>query len=206
MKTLFPLAIGIVLSLFTTGWVEAQEVRYDLTGNYPNTAPLTSLTAPGGAFDFQFVVPASVANSWQPGNPFYIEPVPILGGSYTFGGSTAPASSGNYSYFSSGGNATNITLDTSVANIDLFSPGHFPLLAGEPDASGQSHFFTGDLGTGFIGIDFTPSQGAPFSVQDVVTSVVGVPVPVPEPSSLGLLTVGLLFCGVVGLLHQRRAA
>jgi hypothetical protein len=48
MKTLLPLAIGIVLSLFTTGWVEAQEVRYDLTGNYPNAAPLTSLTAPGG--------------------------------------------------------------------------------------------------------------------------------------------------------------
>jgi hypothetical protein len=120
MKTLLPLAIGIVLSLFTTGWVEAQEVRYDLTGNYPDTAPLTSLTASGSAFDFQFVVPASVPNSTPPNEPFFIT-APILSGAYIFGGSTDPVSSGTYLFSNSAGNQTEISLTTSVADIQLSS-------------------------------------------------------------------------------------
>jgi hypothetical protein len=206
MKTLLPLAIGIVLSLFTTGWVEAQEVRYDLTGNYPNTAPLTSLTAPGGAFDFQFVVPASVSNSTPPNEPFFIG-APILGGAYIFGGSTDPVFSGSYTFSNSAGNATFITLDTSVADIQLGGPMGPLSLATRPDASGQSHFLTGELGDGFFDpINFTPISGNSFTVYNpTLISVVGAAV-VPEPSSLGLLTVGLLSCGVVALLHQRRAA
>jgi hypothetical protein len=203
MKTLLPLAIGIVLSLFTTGLVEAQEVRYDLTGNYPNTAPLTSLTAPGGAFDFQFVVPASVSNSTPPDAPFYIT-APILSGAYIFGGSTDPVSSGTYLFSNSAGNLTEISLTTSVADIQLDSI-HTGVLATRPDASGQSHFLTGELGLApFDFISFTPTSGNSFTVSDTTASIVGVAV--PEPSSLGLLTVGLLFCGGVGLLHQRRAA
>ena len=120
METLVPLAIGIVLSLFTTGWVEAQEVRYDLTGNYPDTAPLTSLTASGSAFDFQFVVPASVPNSTPPNEPFFIT-APILSGAYIFGGSTDPVSSGTYLFSNSAGNQTEISLTTSVADIQLSS-------------------------------------------------------------------------------------
>jgi hypothetical protein len=201
METLVPLAIGIVLSLFTTGWVEAQEVRYDLTGNYPDTAPLTSLTAPGGAFDFQFVVPASVANDTQPNEPLFIT-APILSGAYIFGGSTDPVSSGTYLFSNSAGNLTEISLTTSVADIGLSST-NTPTLA-IPDFSGQAHFRTGEFLAPLNRIDFTPSQGAPFFVDIVSASIVGVAVPVPEPSSLGLLTLGLLFCGGVALLHQRR--
>jgi hypothetical protein len=207
MKTQLPFAIGIAVSLFAMGWGQAQEVRYDLTGNYPSTAPVTSLTAPGGAFDFQFLVPASVANSTPPNSPFFID-VPILSGAYTFGGSTSAVSSGTYFYANSGGNLTDIALTTSLAGIELstrdLSGNLLPVLATRPDASGQSHFLTGDLGTGvFMTIDFTPASGNRFSVDGTTASIVGVAV--PEPSSLGLMAVGLLSCGGVALLRHRRA-
>jgi PEP-CTERM motif len=202
MKTRMPFCIGMAVSLFAMGWGQAQEVRYDLTGNYPSTAPVTSLTAPGGAFDFEFLVPASVANSTPPNSPFFIE-VPILSGAYTFGGSTSAVSSGTYFYASSGGNLTDISLTTSVGDIQLASPSSYgPLvLATGPDTSGQSHFLTGDLGTGvFTTIDFTSASGNGFSVEGTTASIVGVAV--PEPSSLGLMALGLLSCGGVAFLRH----
>jgi hypothetical protein len=204
MKTRMPFCIGMAVSLFAMGWGQAQEVRYDLTGNYPSTAPVTSLTAPGGAFDFEFLVPASVANSTPPNSPFFIE-VPILSGAYTFGGSTSAVSSGTYFYAESGGNLTDIVLTTSLAGIELstrdINGPFFPILATGPDTSGQSHFLTGDLGTGvFTTIDFTSASGNGFSVEGTTASIVGVAV--PEPSSLGLMALGLLSCGGVAFLRH----
>lgn len=206
MRTLLPLAIGIAVSLFAAARAGAQEVRYDLTGTYPDTAPTTSLTAPGGAFDFQFLVPASVPNSTAPNSPFYIT-APILSGAYTFGGSTDPVFSGTYVFSNSAGNVTDIDLITSAGDIRLSSPPPFygpSVLATRPDASGQSQFLTGDLGSGlFDPIDFTPTSGNSFRVTGGTTvSIVGASV--PEPSSIGLLAVGLVSCGGIGWLCHRR--
>lgn len=208
MNTLLPLLIGTAASLFAAGWVDAQEIRYDLTGNYPDTAPPTSLTAPGGAFDFQFVVPASVANSTPPTSPFYIT-APILSGSYGFGGNTDPVYSGTYAFSNSAGNVTDIDLTTSIGDIHLSSPPPYygpSVLATRPDASGQSHFLTGDLGTGlFDPIEFTPTNGNGFTVRGgTLVSIVGTPV--PEPSSLRLTALGVLSCAGAAWLRHRRAA
>lgn len=172
----------------------------------PNTAPSTSLTGPGGAFDFQFLVPASVANSTPPTSPFFIT-APILSGSYTFGGSTDSVFSGTYLFANSGGNQTDIDLIRSVGDIHLSSApliGH-PVLADRPDASGQSHFLTGNLETGvFATIDLTPASGNSFTVDGTTVSIVGASV--PEPSGIGLMAVGLLTWGGVTLLCHTRAA
>ena len=208
IKTRLPLAIGTAASLFAAGWLQAQEVRYDLTGNYPDTTPLTALTAPGRTFDFQFVVPESVSNSTPPNSPFYIT-APILSGSYTFGGSTDQVFSGTYVFSNSAGNVTDISLTTSVGTIQLSSPPPFygpSVFATRPDASGQSHFLTGDLGMGvFDPIEFTPASGNSFSVSGgTMVTIVGASV--PEPSGISLAAVGLLSCGGVAWLRYRRPA
>lgn len=207
MKRLLPFAIWIAICISAADWGEAQEVRYDLTGNYPDTAPLTSLTAPGAAFDFQFLVPESVPNSTLPDSPFYIT-APILSGSYTSGGSTEPVYSGTYVFSNSAGNVTQISLTTPAGTIQLSSPPPFygpPVLATRPDASGQSHFLTGNLGTGvFDPIEFTLTTGNSFLVSGGATvSIVGTSV--PEPSSLGLVVLGLLACGGAAFVRQKRA-
>ena len=208
MKTRLPLAVGIAVSLWAADWGNAQEVRYDLTGTYPNTAPRTALTDPGGAFDVQFVVPASVPNATAPNDPFYIA-TPILSGAYTFGGSTEPVFSGTYLFSNAAGNVTDLSLTTSAGTIQLSSPPPFygpPVLATRPDASGQSHFLTGDLGTGlFDPIDFMPASGDSFRVSGGTTvSIVGAAV--PEPSSLGLVALGLLAWAGVAVVRNGRAA
>jgi hypothetical protein len=208
MNTRLPLAVAIAVSLLAADGGKAQEVRYDLTGTYPNTAPRTPLTAPGGAFDFQFVVPASVPNSTAPNAPFYIA-TPILSGAYTFGGSTQPVFSGTYRFSTSAGNLTDISLTTPAGTIELSSPPPFygpPVLATRPDGSGQSHFLTGELGTGlFDPIDFRPTGGNGLRVSGGTTvSIVGAAV--PEPSGLGLVALGLLAWAGVALLRHGRAA
>ncbi|MBV9997539.1 MAG: PEP-CTERM sorting domain-containing protein [Verrucomicrobia bacterium] len=206
MKKLLFLGIGIGIILLAADWGEAQEVRYDLTGTYPSTAPRTSLTAPGGAFDFGFLVPASVPNFTPPNSPFYIT-APILSGSYTFGGSTDPVISGTYVFSNSAGNVTDISLTTSLGNIELTSPPPSlgpSVFAGRPDASGQSHFLTGDLGIGiFDPIDFTLTGHSSFVVTGgTLVSIVGASV--PEPSSLGLVALGLIAFVGMASLHSRR--
>ncbi|HEY0790644.1 MAG TPA: PEP-CTERM sorting domain-containing protein [Chthoniobacterales bacterium] len=202
MKTRLSLAVLMAASLCALASGRAQEVRYDLTGTYPDTTPTTSLTAPGGAFDFRFLVPESVPNAVLPTDPFFVG-APILSGSYTFGGSAASVSSGTYSFSDSANNQTFISLNASVGKIELFATNDdLFALASRPDASGQSHFITGDLGTRLVdAITFTPPGENSFSAPDVTVSVVGASV--PEPSSVGFLAVGLICWGGIAFMRHR---
>ena len=198
MKTRLPLALVVTAALRTT---YAQDVLYDFTGTYDGTTPKTSLTVPGGAFAFEFLVPESVPNDTQSDQPFYIN-TPLLSGSYTFDGSLISISSGTYLYSNTEYNSATIDLNTPVADISLFFYDS-GALAGRPDASGLSHFETGNLSgnpenNSVSGITFTPLAAASFTINEVPGSVVGTPVPTPEPSSLGLIAAGVIACGGVG--------
>ncbi|HEY0790864.1 MAG TPA: PEP-CTERM sorting domain-containing protein [Chthoniobacterales bacterium] len=204
MKARLPVFLVVTAALCTT---YARDVRYDFTGTYDATTPTTSLTVPGGAFTFEFLVPESVPNDTPFNQPFYIS-TPLLSGSYTVQGRAVSLSSGTYFYANSDYNSASIDLNTPAADISLFFYGS-GALAGRPDASGLSHFETGNLSGNpennmVSSITFTPPRAAGFTIDNVPVSVVGTPVSAPEPSSLGLMVVGVIACGGIAWGRRRR--
>ncbi|HEY0793436.1 MAG TPA: hypothetical protein VGD78_20405 [Chthoniobacterales bacterium] len=175
----------------------AQEVMYDLTGTYATdqAQPATDLAAPGGLFDFHFLVPERVPITGSVNQPYYVN-TPILSGTYQFGGITETTLSGSYQYAQSGYNRTSLLLHTAIATIDLEAfgqgPGNLPPLALPNADYSEALFRTGNLGQNdarYVAFSLAGGTQTAVSIGSPVT-IVGTTV--PEPATAAYLAVGFV--------------
>jgi hypothetical protein len=178
----------------------AQAVNYDGNGIYTADANTTDFSAPNQPFSFEFTVPqtAPVGTNQNPPGPILVV-APILSGSFTFEGTTIPASSGLYTFSNTLGNETIIDLQTDLQTFAI--TGLFPTLFIPFHLNADRTEVTFPTGTfpspppGFFG--HVGSNQAEFA------GLVGTAVPVPEPPSFVLVALGASLAAPLLIRRQK---
>lgn len=188
-----------------------RDVVYTISGTFDNTVPTTSLTAPGDFFKVVFQVAPSVLTT----SPTELL-APIHAGYYEWGnaqgnmGRGALTNDSVYDYRNNAGTDINI-VSQSGDQVELSwtnsAAGFIGSLAGPSDANGVSTFKTGDFGT--TGINsfsfYNTASGESTILFGQSATVSGELAPIPEPSTWGMMAIGLLSCGGFAFLRYRHA-
>jgi hypothetical protein len=197
-------------SAFAQEATPVRDVTNTLSGTFDSSVPTTSLTAPGDFFKVSFTVAPSVLTT----SPSQLL-APILGGFYEWGNAQGNMSHGNvsdsfYSFNSNSGTDFDLNLG-SGDRVELSwtnsAPGFIGSLASPPDANGVATFQTGDFGTtGINSFSFDSSSGDSFVLFGQSATVTGSIPPIPEPSTVGLMAIGVLSCGGFAWMRRRQVA
>lgn len=213
-----PLALALIASLLAvhaygqgaTPSTTPQPVTYTISGTFDSSVPTTSLTAPGDFFRVVFTVPGSVLTK----SPTELL-APIQSGYYEWGTVNGSTSHGNltsdsiYDYRSNAGTDINIA-SASGDQVELAwtnsAAGFIGSLASPADANGVATFKTGDFGTtGINSFSFYNNVSGEMTILfgQSATITGAAPAPIPEPSMVGMMVIGLLSCGGFVLMRRR---
>ena len=175
----------LIIALMFAGACRASTISYTVTGTYPTGVPTSSLTAPGVAFEFDFLIPLPATPTAGNASEFTMS-VPV---SLTMSGSTLACGTPGVDFFAAsvgGGLAIVCSLGSDNMAVDLTGPQLFTGGVSNPTLSAGTFAIPT---SGATGISLN-SNGSP--TFTLLTSQATVTATLPEPGAFWLTLLPLL--------------